>query len=350
MPHRRPEPRYTLLIVPDPGQGEVRQVSVGVAELRRWSVAGAVVLGAILSVAVVGVSAFPRRDDQRQLVEENMALRGRLHDIEGKLQRVEEALGRVQLYDSQLRELLGESPVRPGGSGPYDGHDAAILEEAAQGSLGDTAPPDGLMGDDEDGLVLGDEDGLSMDNHALDVIVPEEDSPALLWATELDDRAGRLLARLSAAEPRLDAMTSRVEDMVLLQASIPHIWPSEGVLTSDFGYRRNPFNRRRWSFHNGLDIAAPKGTPILASAAGTVVTAGWDKGYGRLVEIDHGYGLLTRYGHNSGLNVDVGDWVEAGQVIATMGSTGISTGPHCHFEVRVDGQPVDPLEYVQPTR
>ena len=350
MPHRRPEPRYTLLIVPDPGQGEVRQVSVGVAELRRWSVAGAVVLGALLSVAVVGVSAFPRRDDQRQLVEENMALRGRLHDIEGKLQRVEEALGRVQLYDSQLKQKLKSSPTTPGGSGPYEPNDVADFDADMQIELGDTALPDGPLSADDDALALGDDEGLSMDDHALDVAAPAEDSPALLWAIELDEQAEHLLARLSTAEVRLDAMTSRVEDFVLRQDALPHIWPSEGVLTSDFGYRRNPFNRRRWSFHNGLDIAAPKGTPVVASAAGTVVTAGWDKGYGRLVEIDHGYGLLTRYGHNSGLNVDVGDWVEAGQVIATMGSTGISTGPHCHFEVRVDGQPVDPLEYVQPTR
>ena len=98
--------------------------------------------------------------------------------------------------------------------------------------------------------------------------------------------------------------------------------------------------------HEGIDIAVGQGTPVHAAAAGTVIYAGWMEGYGNLVVIDHGNGLSTAYGHNSSLASSVGQSVAAGQVIAYSGSTGHSTGPHVHFEVRVNGAPVDPLGYL----
>jgi murein DD-endopeptidase MepM/ murein hydrolase activator NlpD len=98
--------------------------------------------------------------------------------------------------------------------------------------------------------------------------------------------------------------------------------------------------------HEGIDIAVGTGTPVHAAAAGTVIYAGWMEGYGNLVVIDHGGGLSTAYGHNSSLASSVGQSVSAGQVIAYSGSTGHSTGPHVHFEVRVNGSPVDPLGYL----
>ena len=98
--------------------------------------------------------------------------------------------------------------------------------------------------------------------------------------------------------------------------------------------------------HEGIDIAVGQGTPVHAAAGGTVIYAGWMEGYGNLVVIDHGNGLSTAYGHNSSLASSVGQSVAAGQVIAYSGSTGHSTGPHVHFEVRVNGAPVDPLGYL----
>jgi murein DD-endopeptidase MepM/ murein hydrolase activator NlpD len=98
--------------------------------------------------------------------------------------------------------------------------------------------------------------------------------------------------------------------------------------------------------HEGIDIAVGSGTPVHAAAAGTIIYAGWMEGYGNLVVIDHGNGLSTAYGHNSSLASAVGQGVSAGQVIAYSGSTGHSTGPHVHFEVRVNGAPVDPLGYL----
>ena len=117
------------------------------------------------------------------------------------------------------------------------------------------------------------------------------------------------------------------------------IWPVNGTVTSGYGYR--------WGrLHEGIDIAAPTGTPIWAAAAGTVIYAGWLGGYGYLVVVDHGNGLATAYAHASVIVVAVGQTVEQGQTLSLVGSTGNSSGPHLHFEVRVNGVAVDPLLYL----
>ena len=122
-------------------------------------------------------------------------------------------------------------------------------------------------------------------------------------------------------------------------SSLGFIRPCLGILTSNYGYR--------WrDFHTGVDFAASTGTPIVASKAGTVVFSGWKGGYGNCIIIDHGSGIQTLYGHNSKLLVSVGDYVSQKQTISLMGSTGNSTGPHCHFEVRVNGKPLNPWRYI----
>ncbi len=123
------------------------------------------------------------------------------------------------------------------------------------------------------------------------------------------------------------------------------IWPISGPITSEFGWRTHPiFGTAR--FHSGLDIGGDYGMPIYAAASGTVIYAGWISGYGNAVIIDHGGGVTTLYGHNDSLNVSEGENVAQGQVIAMCGSTGNSTGPHCHFEVRENGEPVSPYGYL----
>ena len=117
------------------------------------------------------------------------------------------------------------------------------------------------------------------------------------------------------------------------------VWPVHGVLTSSFGWR--------WGrMHEGIDIAVGNGTPVVASASGTVIVAGWMGGYGNLVVVDHGNGIATAYGHNTSVAVAPGQSVAQGQLIAYSGNTGNSTGPHVHFEVRVNGAAVDPLGYI----
>lgn len=122
-------------------------------------------------------------------------------------------------------------------------------------------------------------------------------------------------------------------------------WPVNGEITSPFGWRVHPI----WGtqiFHAGLDIGADYGDPVHAADSGTVVYAGWMGGYGNAVMIDHGGGMVTLYGHNSSITVGEGEQVSKGQTIALAGSTGNSTGPHCHFEVRIHGEVVSPLQYL----
>ncbi|WP_419177927.1 murein hydrolase activator EnvC family protein [Megasphaera vaginalis (ex Bordigoni et al. 2020)] len=123
------------------------------------------------------------------------------------------------------------------------------------------------------------------------------------------------------------------------------IWPVNGPITSPFGYRNHPIFGRA-IFHSGIDIGVDEGTPVHAADAGVVVEADWLGGYGNAVIIDHGNGLSTVYGHNSSLAVSAGQSVAKGEVIAYAGSTGNSTGPHVHFEVRSGGEPVDPMGYL----
>ena len=128
--------------------------------------------------------------------------------------------------------------------------------------------------------------------------------------------------------------------------STPSIWPVIGHLTGSFGERMDPFSGEG-AFHTGVDISAQYGDPVHATADGVVIEAGDRAGYGRLVEIDHGYGVTTWYGHMSTLNVLVGEQIHRGDTIGNVGVSGRSTGPHVHYEVRINGAPVNPMRYLR---
>jgi murein DD-endopeptidase MepM/ murein hydrolase activator NlpD len=154
----------------------------------------------------------------------------------------------------------------------------------------------------------------------------------------LQQASADLGAKIRAAQAQAAAPNGSVSSGVAPSAS-GFIWPASGPVTSPFGWR--------WGrMHEGIDIGAPYGAPIHAAAAGTVVYCGWMSGYGNLVAIDHGGGISTAYGHQSSIAVACGQHVDQGQTIGYIGSTGHSTGPHLHFEVRVNGNPVDPLGYL----
>ena len=134
------------------------------------------------------------------------------------------------------------------------------------------------------------------------------------------------------------ARTGKTPQMAVSKTGRRLSWPSAGVVSSNYGWR--------WfRMHNGMDVAAPVGTAIKAVKEGRVVYSGWMGGYGYAVDIDHGNGLRTRYAHCSALKVSVGQQVARGQVIAAMGSTGNSTGPHLHFEVHQNGSAIDPRRF-----
>ncbi|HEY3929598.1 MAG TPA: M23 family metallopeptidase [Candidatus Koribacter sp.] len=129
-------------------------------------------------------------------------------------------------------------------------------------------------------------------------------------------------------------------------ADAPQFWPVMGPITGPFGERTDPFNGEG-AFHAGVDISSTYGQPVLAPADGDVTYADFYNGYGRLIEIDHGHGVTTRYGHLSGFTVIEGQHVQRGQVIGYVGMTGRSTGPHLHYEVRINDTPVNPTKYLR---
>ncbi len=151
----------------------------------------------------------------------------------------------------------------------------------------------------------------------------------------------RHIHRVGLARAQLDRLTRTLGNVPIRRPVAGEIEPSSG-----FGMRIDPFIRSP-AMHTGLDMRGETGDPVRATANGTVTIAGWQGGYGKMVEVDHGNGLATRYGHLSSIDVDVGKVVRTGQVIGKVGSTGRSTGPHLHYETRVDGDAVDPLKFLR---
>jgi murein DD-endopeptidase MepM/ murein hydrolase activator NlpD len=166
----------------------------------------------------------------------------------------------------------------------------------------------------------------------------EASAPDLAAMARMGTRAQQLAGRLDTVETKL-------EERVRWISSTPAIAPVKGIFTSGFGYRADPMTGER-GIHQGVDIAAPAGQPVHASADGIVLRAGEVTGLGRAVYLAHGYGLVTRYGHMSRVDVKPGQRLKRGDVLGLVGNTGRSTGYHLHYEVRLDGEPVNPLGYI----
>ena len=293
------------MLVPEGGRGDVRQISVSRRQVR----AAAGGASALVLALTVGTAAnfwsVPVAIQRDEVVAENAALQARLADVDKRIAALEPLIDRVRAYDEQLRQL-GSREALPG-FGPLDTEEAEARQAWIDGVVPDVPRSEPEVG--VEARLAGIEDAVAALGGSL------EDYP-------------QLLARFGGA-----------------QAALPQIWPVEGVLTSPFGYRHSPFGHQ-WKMHTGLDIGAGWGSPILATNDGLVSFAGWDQGHGNTVEIDHGHGVTTRYCHASRLLVDAGDLVATGDVIALVGSTGMSTGPHLHYEILVDGEKVDPLPYL----
>ena len=154
------------------------------------------------------------------------------------------------------------------------------------------------------------------------------------------------LASLEVKMNQLERNIKAYEHVLRERGYTPSVWPVVGNLESGFGGRRNPFGGSSYEFHSGQDIEAATGDPVVAGASGKVAFVGWQNGYGQLVVIDHGGGLTTRYGHLSHIDVAAGQTVERSEFIGRVGSTGRSTGPHLHYDIRINDQPVNPLQYL----
>ncbi|MCT4564192.1 MAG: M23 family metallopeptidase [Maledivibacter sp.] len=156
------------------------------------------------------------------------------------------------------------------------------------------------------------------------------------------DTVDSITSLIDSEKEKYDEFAKEVEKQLKYLDAVPDSWPVIGKITSKFGYRIHPISNRR-QFHKGLDIANKSGSNITAAASGIVTYSGWNGGYGKVIIVSHGYGYKSVYAHNKNNLVNVGDRVKKGQVIAELGSTGRSTGPHVHFEVRYNGKQIDPL-------
>ena len=241
-----------------------------------------------------------------RLEDENARLAQELGELHARLTTLSDTIARISKRDGKIRLLANLEPIDP------QVQAAGIGGPAAAPSPGSLATP--LL------------------RKAADVRV---DVNALIR------RADLLASSFSAAEDSLAAHSNRL-------AATPSILPTQGWLSSAFSAMREHPILHVARPHEGIDVSAPMGTPIEAPAAGVVRSTGWEAGYGNTIEIDHGFGIVTRFAHTSRILVHQGEHVQRGQRIALVGNTGLTTGPHLHYEVHVNGKPVDPLRYVMP--
>jgi murein DD-endopeptidase MepM/ murein hydrolase activator NlpD len=306
--------------------GEPNEYLVTPPQLRAWRrSANAMLIAVGVLIMILGLT-WPRSRAYPALLEENMVLKARLLEMERKTSEIDRVLQRLRLYDAQLRSLTEPD----GDHGPLP--DSAFSNTRVLQAYEQTRPPTG----NPEGELDGGEDVE---------LRPEDLRPAETWAYAVQARAESFLSIFEMVEPDLNALMADLETIRALDAALPSHWPSEGSLTSGYGWRRSPIDRRL-VFHSGLDIANSRGTPIYAAADGTVIKSGTSGGFGRMVELDHGFGVTSVYAHCTTLRVSEGELVEKGDYIATMGNTGRTTGTHLHFEVRVDGHAMDPLDYL----
>lgn len=151
---------------------------------------------------------------------------------------------------------------------------------------------------------------------------------------EVDGEDNELEAQLKQIRAKMDP------------AFVPNMWAHLGKINNEFGFRRNPFGGRSYEFHPGMDIDGERGDQVFAPGNGTVIKAGFTGGYGNMVEIDHGNGLTSRYGHMSKIETEVGTQIKRGELVGLIGSTGRSTGPHLHYELRLNDKSINPRHFL----
>ncbi len=311
---REPDRGATLLMVPQVPSEAVRVVNLGGVRARGWRWA---TVGLAATVVVFGVAlalTLPRASAYTTMMEENFALKASLESVEREMAEIDRILLRLRLYDAQLESL--------GAGGPVD----AVAPERAP------APPAG-----------------SRDRESMGIVGPVADRAATAWAQDIEARSRTFIDLFEDVEPDLTVLVQELESLEALDRALPSFWPAAGFLTSEWGWRRDPLGVH-WQHHAGIDVSGQVADPIWAAAAGTVRRAGWSGTFGKVVEIDHGFGVTTTYAHCSRVFVRTGQHVRRGQQIAQIGNTGRSTGPHLHFEVRLEGSAVNPLDYLPERR
>jgi murein DD-endopeptidase MepM/ murein hydrolase activator NlpD len=297
--------RWTLVLVPHGSEpSRIVEVSYGVLRLVAGAMSGIVVLGLLAGYATL--SHTSDLSHAARLQQENASLAREIGELHGRLATLADTLTRISQRDARIRVLANLDPIDP--------------QVQAAGIGGPASPAMGLAG------VTG------VGRRTADIRVD-------LGA--LTRRANLLASSFKEAADSLALHTARL-------AATPSIMPTQGWLSSAFSSMRTHPILHMARPHEGIDVSAPMGSPIEAPAAGVVTDAGWETGYGNTITINHGFGIVTKFAHASKLLVKTGQRVSRGQRIALVGNSGLATGPHLHYEVHVNGRPVNPLKYVLP--
>lgn len=305
--------RWTLLLVP-PKNGNAREYS-----LPGWSFRAAAYTTAVAVVLVLGavtVLFTPwGTPGSRIVAKQNASLQVEIAAIEARFRVLDDTLRLIATREEQLRLLAGmpvEATSVRDSAAPQPTVVAASLTEITSGPPLRRHPFLGRLG----------------------------------WSARPD--VDGLIARASTLARSFSVVSDTLQRNFDRFANTPSIMPTTGWLSSQFTASRfHPILHENRP-HEGIDVVAPTGTPIVAPATGTIVFAGNDKGFGLAVEIEHGNGIRTRFAHCSRIAVRTGQRVTRGQLIAAVGMTGLATAPHLHYEIHVNGKPVDPLTYVLP--
>ncbi len=347
---------FTILVIPE-RTAHVRRIVVPAWLFRGTLIASlfAAVLGGIMVIDYWYVMS--QISENRELKLENRRLRQQVQVFRNKMDTIEATMDRVKTFATRLKVItniedrgnLIQSLNRPlpdaASNITTPPADIDQLERLANPGSSEapsagaapavtTAPPPQVSSP-----AVG----------AYGLQAEEEESPlstSFLRETEaLDSRFSLLNYETLLVEQILQDQYELLADQKAFLAALPTRKPAVGYFTSGFGVRRSPFGGKV-KMHEGLDIANHPGTPIYATADGVVIYADSKSGYGQTVIIDHGYGLETWYGHTRKILVSKGEKIRRGDTIALLGNSGMSTGPHLHYEVRVNGTPVDPLSYI----
>ena len=301
--------RWTFLLVRD-GHSTVKQYSLS-SRLLRILVGGGLVAALILIAyaVTIGVDGYARLRSA-QLDTRNTVLQDELQQFRTRVDHLESTLNHIAQNDARFRSIAGLESI-----------DSEVLQAGVGGP--------GLVGPEAHSLWT------------IDPSISENLFEVSYDLNQLERRARLLSSSLAEATDSVLAHRDLLE-------STPSILPTPGWLSSSYSESRmHPIHNRPLP-HPGVDISAPKGTSIYAAAKGQVIRAGWVVGYGLTIEIDHGFGYVTLYGHASELVASQNEEVQRGDVIARVGSTGIATSPHLHYEVRVQGIAQNPANFILP--
>ena len=301
--------RWTFLLVRD-GHSTVKQYSLS-SRLLRILVGGGLVAALILIAyaVTIGVDGYARLQSA-QLDTRNTVLQDELQQFRTRVDHLESTLNHIAQNDARFRSIAGLESI-----------DSEVLQAGVGGP--------GLVGPEAHSLWT------------IDPSISENLFEVSYDLNQLERRARLLSSSLAEATDSVLAHRDLLE-------STPSILPTPGWLSSSYSESRmHPIHNRPLP-HPGVDISAPRGTSIYAAAKGRVIRAGWVVGYGLTIEIDHGFGYVTLYGHASELVASQNEEVQRGDVIARVGSTGIATSPHLHYEVRVQGIAQNPANFILP--